>query len=101
VMPSLDKCSHCGGDVVPQGGRVSFGLSSGGVLCQNCRPGQRHVVSLPPGDLEAVHILASPGGAWRELDFRCGRLTAARETIAAVVSHALGHHSRLRPLLGV
>ncbi len=101
VMPSLAQCAQCGGKVVPQGGKVSFGLSSGGVLCLACRPGQPHVVSLPTRDLEAIRVLATPGSQWRELDFRQGRLTAARDALAAVVSHALGHRSRLRPLLGV
>jgi DNA repair protein RecO (recombination protein O) len=101
VMPSLAQCAQCGGKVVPQGGKVSFGLSSGGVLCESCRPGQPHVVSLPTGDLEAIHVLATPGSQWRDLDFRPGRLIAAREALGAVVSHALGHRSRLRPLLGV
>ena len=100
-MPSLDLCAQCGGDAVPQGGKVSFGLSSGGVLCQACRPGQPHVVSLPDSDLDAIRVLASPGNAWRELDFRPRRLVAARDAIGAVVSHVLGHRSRLRPLLGV
>ena len=101
VMPSLDRCAQCGGGALPQGGKVSFGLASVGVLCEACRPGQPHVVSLPAADLQAIRVLASPGSAWRELDFRPGRLTSARETVGAVVSHVVGHHSRIRPLVGV
>ncbi len=101
VMPSLDQCAQCGNEVAPQGGKVSFGLSIGGVICQSCRPGQPHVVSLPAGDLEAIRVLASPGDAWRELDFRPGRLAPAREAVGALLSHVLGHRSRFRPLLGV
>jgi DNA repair protein RecO (recombination protein O) len=101
VMPSLGQCAQCGGNVVPQGGKVSFGLSSGGVLCLACRTGQPHVVSLTARDLQAIRVLASPGSAWRELSFRPGQLLAARDSIGAVVSHVLGHRSRLRPLLGV
>jgi DNA repair protein RecO (recombination protein O) len=101
VMPSLDQCAQCGGNVRPQGGKVSFGLSSGGVLCEACRPGQPHVVSLSQGDLQVIRVLASPGGLWRELDFRQERHAAARDAIGALVSHVLGHRSRLRPLLGV
>ena len=80
---------------------MSFGLSSGGVLCQSCRPGQPHVVSLSAVDLEAIRVLASPGTAWRELELRAGHLVAARDAVGAVVSHVLGRRSRLRPLLGV
>jgi DNA repair protein RecO (recombination protein O) len=101
IMPSLAQCAQCGGDVAPEGGKVSFGLSTGGVLCQACRPGQPHVVSLPERDLQAIRILASPGSAWRELGFRPRQLVAAREAIGAVVSHARGRRSHLRPLLGV
>jgi DNA repair protein RecO (recombination protein O) len=101
VMPSLGQCAQCGGDVVPQGGKVSFGLSSGGVLCLACRPGQPHVVSLPVRDLHAIRVLASPGSAWRDLSFRAGHHLTAREAIGSLVSHVLGHRSRLRPLLGV
>jgi DNA repair protein RecO (recombination protein O) len=101
VMPSLDQCAQCGGDVRPQGGKVSFGLSSGGVLCEACRPGQPHVVSLSASDLEAIRVLASPGDAWRELDFRQHRHATAREAVGELVSHVLGHRSRIRPLLGV
>jgi DNA repair protein RecO (recombination protein O) len=101
VIPSLSQCAQCGEIVKPQGGKVSFGLSIGGVLCQACRPGQPHVVALPIRDLQAIRVLASPGSAWRELSFRPGKLVAAREAIGAVVSHVLGHRSRVRPLLGV
>jgi DNA repair protein RecO (recombination protein O) len=101
VMPSLDQCAQCGGDVRPQGGKVSFGLSSGGVICEACRPGQPHVVSLSAADLQAIRALASPGDGWRELDFRHQNHAPAREAVGALVSHVMGHRSRIRPLLGV
>lgn len=44
-FPMLDACAVCGQGVVSQG-RLPFGYLAGGVLCQACRPGQRHVVSL-------------------------------------------------------
>ncbi len=74
VMPSLVQCAQCGRDVVPQGGKVSFGLSSGGVLCPGlpARPAARRL--LAGGDLQAIRVLASPGSHWRELNFRPGHL---------------------------
>jgi DNA repair protein RecO (recombination protein O) len=99
LSPSLDRCAQCGGDVPPQSGTVSFGLSIGGVICQTCRPGLPHVMSLPEGDLQAIRILASPGSAWRDLDFRPGH--PAREALGGLLSHHLGHRSRFRLLLGV
>jgi DNA repair protein RecO (recombination protein O) len=102
VMPSLDRCAQCGDPVEPRnGGTVWFGLATGGVLCDACRPGQPHVVSLPEEDRKAIRILASPGQEWRGLVIRQGRLTSARDTIGAVISHVLGHRTRLRHLVGV
>ena len=102
VMPSLDRlCAMRRCRSMPQGGKVWFGLATGGVLCEACRPGQPHVVSLSAGDLQAIRVLASPGRRWRELGLRQRRLTPARETVGAVISHVLGHRPRLRPLLGV
>src|SRR5436189_5082494 len=37
-LPSLAACVVCGRPVVSSG-RVSFGMTSGGVLCNECRPG--------------------------------------------------------------
>ena len=56
-----------------RGEAVAFGLATGGVLCPACRPGQPHVATLSGRTLEAIRVLASPGGAWRELDARAPR----------------------------
>jgi DNA repair protein RecO (recombination protein O) len=101
LMPTLDRCSHCGSDVEPVRGKVSFGLNSGGLVCTACRPGQPQVAILRIRDLEAMRILASPGSAWRTLDARPASLAPTRETIGAVISHVLGHRPRLRSLVGV
>jgi len=101
LLPSLDRCPQCGVDVRSPGGAVSFGLASGGVLCDACRPGQPHVVALSGENLEAIRILASPGDAWRKLDVCQRRFAPARDAVGAMISHVLGHRPRLRPLLGV
>jgi DNA repair protein RecO (recombination protein O) len=101
LLPSLDRCAGCGVDLKPSEGSVSFGLSSGGVLCDACRPGQPHVVSLSAKSLEAIRILSSQGPAWRELDVSQRRLAPARDTVGAIVTHVLGHRPRLRPFVGV
>ena len=100
LMPALEACAHCGTVLDPSGEGTWFGLVSGGVLCDACRTGQPHVVALSAGELQAIHALASPGNAWRELDPGSGGLTRARETVGAMMSHVLGHRPRLRPLLG-
>lgn len=58
-LPSLDRCVVCGNPVGNEG-RVLFGQVAGGVLCPGCRGGQRQVVSLSEGVLEALHRLAEP-----------------------------------------
>jgi DNA repair protein RecO (recombination protein O) len=100
-MPSLSACAQCGRHVAEDGQAVLFGLAAGGVLCPKCRPGQMHVAVISSHALRAMRLLASPGNAWRELSESPETLTVARETIAATVSHVLGHRPRLRPLLGV
>jgi DNA repair protein RecO (recombination protein O) len=101
LAPSLEQCAQCGLDLRPDGGGVSFGLSSGGVLCDACRRGERHVVTLSGENLRAIRVLASPGGSWRTLDVGQSGLGPVRETIGALISHVLGHRPRLRPFLGV
>jgi len=101
LMPTFDRCAHCGAAVEPLGQVVSFGLATGGVLCATCRPGQPHVAVLSGKDLEAIRVLASPGNGWRDLSSNPASLATARETVGAVISHVLGHRPRLQPLLGV
>jgi DNA repair protein RecO (recombination protein O) len=101
LMPTLDRCAHCGGVVEQQGGVVAFGLTAVGILCAACRPGQPHVTQISVGTLDALRVLATPSGGWRALDRRSPHLAAARATAGAVISHVLGHRPRLAPLLGV
>ena len=101
LMPTFDRCAHCGAPVEPTGGVVAFGLAAVGPVCARCRPGLAYVADLTVSDLEAIRVLASPGDAWRDLSTRKGALAPARETVGAVISHVLGHRPRLRHLLGV
>lgn len=102
LMPGLDACVHCGAAVTAPGdeGSVAFGLSVGGVLCPACRPGQPHVATLSGRTLGAIRTLASPGGAWRDLDPSAATLAPVRATLGAMMSHLLGHRPRLLPYLG-
>jgi DNA repair protein RecO (recombination protein O) len=52
-LPALDRCVSCGTPLT-RPGRVLFGQLAGGVLCQNCRPGQKQVVSLSQAAREAL-----------------------------------------------
>jgi DNA repair protein RecO (recombination protein O) len=101
LMPALDACAHCGAVVEARGDAFAFGLATGGVLCPECRPGQPHVATLSGRTLEAIRVLASPGGGWRELDPGPAMLSPVRTTVGNVISHLLGHRPRLLPFLGV
>ena len=46
-LPLLTQCVGCGKEKTTLS-RVSFGMNSGGILCQTCRPGKRNVISLSP-----------------------------------------------------
>ena len=46
-LPLLTQCVGCGKEKTTLS-RVSFGMNSGGILCQRCRPGKRNVISLSP-----------------------------------------------------
>ena len=100
LMPALGACVHCGAAVETRGDTVAFGLATGGVLCPGCRPGQPHVATLSGRTLEAIRVLAAPGGAWRDLDAAAPALAPVRATLGAVISHLLGRRPRLLPYLG-
>jgi DNA repair protein RecO (recombination protein O) len=99
LMPALEACVHCGTPVEVAGDAVAFGLSTGGVLCAGCRPGQPHVATLSGRTLEAIRVLASPGSAWRSLDADTATLGPVRTTLGAVLSHHLGRRPRMLPYL--
>jgi DNA repair protein RecO (recombination protein O) len=101
LMPVLDRCAHCGAAVEFAAGLVLFGVASGGVVCSRCGPGMTDVARISESDLEAIRVLASPGPSWRELDAGRGALAPASATVGAVIGHVLGHHPRLRHLVGV
>jgi DNA repair protein RecO (recombination protein O) len=101
LMPALEACAHCGNAVEARGDTIAFGLATGGVLCPGCRPGQPHVASLSGTTLEAIRVLASPGGAWRALGSDAATLGPVRATVGAIISHLLGRRPRLLPYLGV
>jgi len=46
-LPLLTQCVGCGKEKTTLS-RVSFGMNSGGILCQTCRRGKPNVVSLSP-----------------------------------------------------
>lgn len=57
--PMLEGCSGCGCELA--GGRIHFGLVSGGLLCPKCRQGQKQVIALTEGALRLAKWLQTGG----------------------------------------
>lgn len=100
LMPSLDECSGCGRSVDGAGDSFAFGLATGGVLCPACRPGQPHVATLSGRAIAALRALNSPGPGWKSHPMPPALSRAIRDTLGAVLSHAIGRRPRLLPYLG-
>ena len=70
LAPSLYECVGCSKKAEVRRGskRIAFGMMDGGILCTNCRPGKRNVVSLSPEALGSLQLLASPDERfWKRL----------------------------------
>jgi DNA repair protein RecO (recombination protein O) len=97
-LPSLGECVGCGRPVEPEG-RIAFGMLEGGVLCPECRPGKRQVVSVSGevvktlarfADATAGEAVAPPGAVWGEL----------RGVLNHYLANLLGKKPKLHDLLG-
>lgn len=95
--PALDACAACGKDV-ELAERVPFGLQAGGVLCRECRQGQRNVVSMSPESVRTLQSAASSAGM--EAVFvpseQRGELRGLMNTY---LTHLTGHRLRLQSYL--
>src|SRR5262245_51038694 len=110
-LPSLDQCVACGR---PASGdkRVPLDMTAGGVLCDECRPGRRGVVSVSSGVIAALkeaakgtagqassgtHSRASSGTP-TEIDQKIhGEL---RAVMSNYLAHQIGHRLRMSEYLG-
>ena len=97
-LPSLSQCVVCGAMVELQG-RVAFGMVAGGVLCANCRPGRRQVVSVSAPVMETLRRTAeSNGSPPREIE------PAIRGELRAIMNnyfaHLVGRKLRMPEQLG-
>jgi DNA repair protein RecO (recombination protein O) len=100
LMPSLDVCAECGGNV-PAAGRIAFGLLDGGVLCPECRGGKTQVVSVNAGVLRTMSQLADPRSkAWRHLEIEPRILGELRGVLNRYLIHLLGKKPRMHSYLG-
>ena len=94
-LPSLATCGECGRAVKPTG-RVPFSQLAGGVLCDACRVGQKQIISISAGVLEALLQFSEPksdASQRMELDPRTyGEL---RGVLNHYWTHLLGHALRM------
>lgn len=95
LMPALDACVGCGEAVGFHGGAIAFGLATGGVLCDRCRPGHPSVTLLAEPTLQAIRTLAAPGNDWRDPALQAATLAPVRATVSALMSHQLGFRPRM------
>ena len=99
-LPSLEMCVECG-TRVDTAGRVAFAPLAGGVLCANCRSGQRKVVSVSTGVIRelrqfSIETLESEREQPLERSLR-GEL---RAVLNHYLNHLLGRRLRMHDYLG-
>lgn len=99
-LPALKDCVICGTPVNAGQGRVLFGQLAGGILCPQCRHGQKQVVSVSREGHEVLEQLANPVSRERvgEIELRVrGEL---RGLLNHYVANLLGHPPRMQAYLG-
>lgn len=97
-LPSLELCVRCG-EVVQPAARVAFGQLAGGVLCDQCRGGQKQVVSMSKGAIEAMRTLTNsdrPDAVQIDRRFR-GEI---RGVLNHYLCNLLGHRPRMHKFMG-
>lgn len=95
-LPSLDQCVVCGRPVSYEQ-RVAFGMTAGGVLCDECRPGRRGVVNVSGGVIDALQRVTRDGSASHLEPTIRGEL---RAVMANYLAHLVGRRLRMSSYLG-
>jgi hypothetical protein len=80
---------------------VAFGQVQGGVLCSNCRSGQRQIISVSAGVLRAMAQLADlRSQTWRRLEMDSRTLGEMRGVLNHCLVNLLGRKPRMHQYLG-
>jgi DNA repair protein RecO (recombination protein O) len=96
--PSLSQCVVCG-KAVESGDRVAFGMTAGGVLCADCRPGRRQVVSVSEPVIAALRQAAA-GTAEGTMEIAPKLRGELRAIMNNYFAHLVGHKLRMPEHLG-
>ena len=102
-LPSFVACVECGRPLQSEGRRLAFGQISGGVLCNRCKVGKRHVVSLSSKAVKALQRLSADdhdaeGETYQNetnQDIEQGVRGELRGLFNSYVSHVLGRRPKM------
>ncbi len=92
LLPSLSVCVQCGCDLKKPQQRVSFAPIAGGVLCPNCRGGQKNVISVSSG---AIDVLKQFSQTENSADCRLPK--QLRGEIRGIMGHYMANLMGRRP----
>ncbi len=99
-LPSLATCVGCDRPVELEG-RVAFGMLDGGVLCADCRPGKRQVVSVSGGVVKTLQQFAdATSDAWRSALLPAKVWGELRGVLNHYLANLLGKKPKLHDFLG-
>jgi len=93
-MPALAQCVACGRPVEAVD-RVPFGMTAGGVLCDQCRPGRRGVVSVSGAVVEAIRRAAEIEDGGQPLVIEPAIRGELRAVMGNYFAHLVGHRLRI------
>lgn len=100
-LPALHGCASCGREVEVTG-RVRFGLWAGGLLCEQCRPGQRQVVNMSAAAVGVLRqFAANEGYTWRDQVWDGPTFGEVRGVIGQYLCQLLDHRPRMHRYLGL
>jgi DNA repair protein RecO (recombination protein O) len=99
-MPSFDGCASCGKPLQPAR-RWAFGQLAGGLLCSQCRVGQKQVVSVTVDAIRVLRQFADvESDTWRRLEIDARIRGEIRGLISQYICNLLGHRPRMHRFLG-
>lgn len=98
-LPPWSVCVGCGRPLSFEG-RLAFGQQAGGVLCSECRIGQRQIVSLSAPAARTLAAFAAPGPVWQSHGIERSVRGEVRGVVNHYINHLLGRRPRMHAYLG-